>query len=168
MNKLFKSKYIIFFVFLLAISFQPFMGAASVNAFEELPERYFEVLVIESPDYKSKDLKTIYDFYKIDEELFITEQFEKVAEGMKKKPPGVVVLQPSALDIKYRGIAEFNELDPIALKRGAVTTLSLKYNDEMAVASRNYVVDLELYLDETLASGVGFNAISSFIGYDIV
>ena len=168
MMNLSKSRYIVFILLSLVMVFQPFMGIALANALGDLPEMYFEVLKIESPEYDSKALKTIYDFYKIDEDMDITEQFEKVTEGMKDKPPGVIVLQPAMLDTIRRGVAEFQELEPIALERGKVTTLNLKYNDETAVASRHFTVELEIYLDETLESGIGFNAVTSITGYDIV
>jgi hypothetical protein len=164
MNTLLRSKYIMILLLFLLISFtQSFISSGS-----EVREDFLEVININSPQYDSQALKDIYDYYKISEDLDIIEQFEKVIEEIKKKPPGILVLQPAALDLKYRGIVEFTELEPIAIKKGEITTISLKFDDRMANASRVYVVDLEIYFDETKSSHIAYNTTSSFTGYNTV
>ena len=156
MKKLIKFICIIFLVLISFTNVQPIIVEASEGLFE-LPENNFDVLKIESPEYDSKGLKSIYDFYKISDDLDILEQFEKVSEGMKKNPPGTIVLQPDALDLQRRRIDEFNQLEPIALKRGQVTTISLKFDEHTTISSRLYTVDLEIYLDDKIESGIAYN-----------
>lgn len=168
MKKIIKSMGIIFLILVSIINLMPVIAVATESSDGLARENFMDVLKIESPEYDSKGLKDIYDFYKISDDLDILEKFEKVSEGMKKTPPGTLVLQPAALDVKYRGIDDFKQLEPIALKRGEVTTISLKFDDRSSIANRVYEVDLELYLDDMLESGIGYNTTISYTGYDTV
>lgn len=154
----------ILLVIVLSINLLP-ITAEAVN---ESAENFFEVLKVNSPVYDSKSLKDIYDFYKISEESDIDEQFKKVSEGIKKKPPGTIVVELKAINLQERTINEFGPLKPLALKRGEVTTVSLKYDINTAISRRIYTVDLEIYLDEKVQSGISYNTTISYTGYDVV
>lgn len=116
---------------------------------------FVEITDVSFSQSNFKELPELFPAYKVSEEMGYYEGIELLNERMKKDPPELIVLKLVKVDLKYRGIDEFPDVEDFVLKRGETAKFNFKANDIMANGERIHDINIELAFDERADSPLG-------------